>query len=229
MNMDAAESMKMLQKNVILGGQDIDSLQAQLSGNVALAREGNLSTDDINQQFSQISGQAVDAGAGGAEGGMYAQNLIASVKDDPVLSESGATDLANSAFSSPGMQREIAREAGIVGEVLTEHVPSYLMSQEGGSAGLAKTQRDVIKRVLMPIAVKYANPDSTDREKSSAIRQAQNTLKNRFQINWDTNRVANVLASIADGSWDEQTKSGAEEARSPAVAIWRSTAPTATS
>lgn len=212
MNMDAAESMKMLQKNVILGGQDIDSLQAQLSGNVALAREGNLSTNDINQQFSQISGQAVDAGSGGAEGGMYAQNLIASVKDDPILSEAGATDLANAAFTSNAMQREIAREAGIVGEVLTEHVPSYLMSQEGGSANLAKNERDVIKRVLMPIAVKYARPGATARDKSSAVRQAQNQLR-RLGLNWDTNQTANVLAAVADGTWDERTKSGLEEAQ----------------
>ena len=212
MNMQAAESMKMLQKNVILGGQDIESLQAQLSGNVALAREGNLSTNDINQQFSQISGQGVDAGAGGAEAGMYAQNLIASVKSDPVLSEAGATDLASSAFTSNAMQREIARESGVVGEVLTEHVPSYLMSQEGGSANLAKNQRDVIKRVLMPIAVKYARPGATARDKSTATRQAQNQLR-RLGINWDTNQTANVLASIADGTWDEQTESGLEEAQ----------------
>lgn len=212
MNMDAAESMKMLQKNVILGGQDIESLQAQLTGNVALAREGNLSTDDINQQFSQISGQAIDAGSGGAEGGVYAQNLIASVKDDPILSEAGATDLANSAFSSNAMQREIARDAGIVGDVLSEHVPSYLMSQEGGSANLARNQRNVIKRVLMPIAVKFARPGATDRDKSRAVRQAQNQLR-RFDIRWDTNQVANVLASVADGTWDEQTESGLEEAQ----------------
>ena len=211
MNMEAAESMKLLRQNVLAGGQSIESLEGQLSGNLALARETDLSKDQVDSQFSQISGQAVGAGAGGAEGGAYAQSLIATFGDDPLFKEQGSTDLSDSAFGNINMQRDMAREAGVHGEVLTQHVPSYLMGQEGGPSNVAKNQRNVIRNALTSDAALFAKPGATPRDKSRAVQQADYKLKN-YGLRWDPNQIAALLSSIASGEWDAQTEAGLEQA-----------------
>lgn len=210
MNLEVAESTKLLQQNVLKGGQSLESVQAQLSGNVALAREGDLTTGQVNQQYTQISGQGVSAGGGGAESGEFSQQLIAMTSSDPILKEQGATDLANAGFNNRTFQSMLAAEAGVVGETTTESTASYLLSQDGGAEKLARAERDTIKKGLMNYALQYANGDSM--AKSVAVRNAGTRLK-AYGINWDQNMVANVLKSIADGTWDQQTESGIEQAK----------------
>lgn len=212
MNMDVSESTALLQKNVLKGGQDINALQAQLTGNVAIAREGNLTTDQVNQQFGQISGQAVDAGGGGQEGGAAAQSLIASMANDPILRESGATELANSAFNNMPMQAALGRELGLSGQVLPQDIPAHILSQENGGDQLTRGLREVIKTRIGRYAVIFASPGSSDMDKSVAVTGAQAMLKS-VGINWNRNQTVAALVAIADGTWDEQTESGIEQAQ----------------
>ncbi len=69
MNLSVADSVKLLDKNVNAGGQSLASLNGQLSTLKNLAGGGYNTLGDRQQAFAQVSGQAIDNGAGGADAG----------------------------------------------------------------------------------------------------------------------------------------------------------------
>lgn len=117
MNIEVAESTKLLQQNVLKGGQSTESVQAQLSQNVAMAGSTNMSADQLNQAYGRISGSLIDQGAAGAPAGALAQSFSTMFEGSDVLKDSGG-DLMNRLLTTDTVtQSHFARRAGMGPEV----------------------------------------------------------------------------------------------------------------
>ena len=174
MNMEAAESMKLLQQNVLKGGQDIQGVQAQLSQNVAMAGETNLSADQINDLYQRLSGQLIDKGVGGQYAGEIAQISSTLFEDNPILKDSGPNILSSIA-SNPSHQayfadRSGARDAGILSANSQVWAAENLSSEE-----YAQSQIEAMGDVLQTYVRQYASED--ENERLSAVRRAGQRLR----------------------------------------------------
>lgn len=114
MNMSVADSTKLLQKNVVDGGESIETLGTQLTNLKQAAQAGGVSLSDSIAAFTKISGQGVDAGGGGqmsgkaaAQAGQMFAPTINGQKNP--LAGFGST-LTSSAMASPEFQARLAQK-----------------------------------------------------------------------------------------------------------------------
>lgn len=188
MNMEVAESTKLLQQNVLKGGQSTASVQAQLAQNVAMAGSTNMSADQINQAYGRISGSLIDAGAGGQAAGALAQNYSTMFEGNPVLKDSGG-DILNRLISTDTVtQSHFARRAGMGPEVPLSSAAAWAtdeLSTEDASQMTIEAIGDRIK----PYISMY-----TSGQKYLARQQVAQQLK------ITENEAQELLEQFADGS-----------------------------
>lgn len=174
MNMEVAESTKLLQQNVLKGGQSVEGVQAQLAQNVAMAGTTNMSADQLNDFYAKMSGQLIDRGVSGQPSGEIAQIFSTLLEDNDVLKDSAPDTLAGIA-SNPTHQsyfatRSGAREAGI------SAVNSQVWAAENlSSEDYAQATVESIGDMLRPEMGAYTSGDENTR--LSAIRRVASKLK----------------------------------------------------
>lgn len=157
MNMEAAESMKLLQQNVLKGGQETASLQAQLSQNVGMAGETNLSTEQINDFYGRFSGGLIDQGGGGAPSGAISQEFSTLYEDNPVLREQGRDVLSGMFMNNPTFQAYFRQQVGADG-IPTSAMPRWAANNmEPGEVTEASIES--LQRMLQPYMAGYTSGD----------------------------------------------------------------------
>lgn len=157
MNLEVAESTKLLQQNVLKGGQDMTSLQAQLSQNVAMAGVTNMSTDQINDQFGRISGGLIDAGSGGAEAGATAQSLSGLFANNDVLKDTGGDLLNKLLTSNTTVQSHFAAGSGMAGQGIPLSATGAWATDNLTSGEITKQTVDAIGETLRPAVAMYSS------------------------------------------------------------------------
>ena len=173
MNMEAAESMKLLQQNVLKGGQEVESLQAQLSQNVGMAGETNLSADQINNFFERFSGGLIDQGGEAAPSGAISQEFSTLYEDNPVLREQGRDLLSGMLMNDPTFQAYFRQQAGAEG-IPTSAMPRWAANNmEPGEVTQASIES--LQRMLQPYMAGYTSGDPARVE--LAIQGAASILK----------------------------------------------------
>lgn len=174
MNMEVAESTKLLQQNVLKGGQDVGSVQAQLAQNQMMAGNVNMSFDQINDAYTRLSGGFINQGFGGEQAGETAQLFSTMFADNEVLKNTGADMLAglssNPTFQNYFSSRSGAREAGISSSNSTMWAGENLSSEEYLQSSI-EAQGDMLR----PFVSMYTSGD--DNLRMRAIQQAASRLK----------------------------------------------------
>lgn len=173
MNMEAAESMKLLQQNVLKGGQEVESLQAQLSQNVGMAGETNLSASQINNFFERFSGGLIDQGGEAAPSGAISQEFSTLYEDNPVLREQGRDLVSGMLMNDPTFQAYFRQQAGAEG-IPTSAMPRWAANNmEPGEVTQASIES--LQRMIQPYMAGYTSGDPVRVEQ--AIQGAATILK----------------------------------------------------
>lgn len=174
MNIDVAQSTQLLQNNVLRGGQSMESVQAQLSQNTAMAANVNMSQSQINDAYMQLSNQFIQGGMGGQQAGELAQLYSTTFANNPVLRDSGANLLAglqsNPSFQNYFASRSGARGAGIAASNATMWAGDTLSSEENLQASV-----EAMGDMLRPFVGMYTSGDENLRYR--AIQQAASRLR----------------------------------------------------
>ena len=174
MNIDVAQSTQLLQNNVLRGGQSMESVQAQLSQNTAMAANVNMSQSQINDAYMQLSNQFIQGGMGGQQAGELAQLYSTTFANNPVLRDSGANLLAglqsNPSFQNYFASRSGARGAGIASSNATMWAGDTLSSEENLQASV-----EAMGDMLRPFVGMFTSGDENLRYR--AIQQAASRLR----------------------------------------------------
>lgn len=159
MNIEVAESAKLLQQNVLKGGQDTATLQAQLSQNAAMAGETNLSTNQINEFFGRHSGALIDRGADATAAGASAQVFSTLYEDNAVLREDGR-DLVEGLFLNNRTFQSYFRESS---GAAAQGIPTAAMprwaTNNMSSGEVAGNSIDALSRMIQPYMAGYTSGD----------------------------------------------------------------------
>lgn len=107
MNIQVADSVALLKKNVEGGGASVEQLGAQLSLLQDIAGDNGLSMDRLAQDYTNISGQLVDQGMGGGEAGQLAISIASSFPKGP-LQERGTTIVSSMLSPQTGFGQMLA-------------------------------------------------------------------------------------------------------------------------
>lgn len=174
MNIDVAQSTQLLQQNVLKGGQDINAVQSQLSQNTAMAGDVNMTASQINDAYTRISGQLIEAGMGGQMAGENAQLFTTLFADDPVLRDTGANTIMglqnNPSFQQHFASRSGAREQGITASSATMWAGENLSAEENTQATV-----EAIGDMIRPFVSMYTSGD--DNLRYRAVAQVASRLK----------------------------------------------------
>ena len=206
MNMEAAESMKLFQQNVLKGGGSAQGLEAQLSQNAAMAGTTNLTADQINDTFGRLSGQLIDRGVGAQPSGEIAQIFSTLLEGNPVLKDSAPDTLAglsnNASFNSYFAQRSGARDAGINSSNAQVWAGDNLSSQE-----FAQATVESLGDIIRPEMSAYNSGDENTR--LSAIQRVATKMKvtpNQAQAYMEEFASGDLLRRPAEAQaeWEEQ-------------------------
>ncbi|WP_267716786.1 hypothetical protein [Streptomyces sp. CoH17] len=138
MNMEVGQSMEILKMNVEEGGASLNTVNHQLQQMEQLAKKGNTSIQQLNEQYSKTSGTMVAAGASGqaaGEAGVIAGQMFQNEYHghrNPLAGQGG--DLITALTQSDAMNALLAQRNGMqhlpqaMPDVLGDTLPEEQMS-----------------------------------------------------------------------------------------------------
>lgn len=180
MNLQVADSVKLLDKNVNEGGQSIASLNTQLSTMKGLAGGGYSTLGDRQAIYSQVSGQAISNGVSGVVGGQA--GLIAGefMSDNRLLAGTGA-DLANSAQTSWATQQALRNEYDLQGVAPDQVFAAAVEAANGDTSAVLGTAAAGIEKQLKTVAPQL-NELAKMPKNAPGRAQKQSTIVSRIQV-----------------------------------------------
>lgn len=199
MNMSVADSVKLLNSNVIQGGASIQSLGTQLQSLQQLSGGSTSTNTQLQQAFETASKNLVSQGVGGNQAGAIALNLAGwnqqQVNGGPnPLAQSTQTTF-NNISSNPAFLQRLGQQ--YAPGVEYPGVLSYLSSQPGG----AKNVPQDIQNVLVQV-VKQFPPGNTPQTRQNAISNFMLYVNQAFGAGWSENDAQlwyNQLTGPASG------------------------------
>lgn len=193
LNISAAESAKIVQQQVIQGGQSMTSLGADLETMRGLSERGYLTFDQLREQATGLANQAIQQGAGGETAMEYGMLSTQLWSDDKLMAPVGEA-FGSAALNNAPFRQAIANQLGLQG-VPNPMIPAALQEEftpeQQQQAGL-----EVIQARLLPLARQYAN--GTVQQKSIALQTAMNTLRG-WGMNLSPQQVADMLRQVGEG------------------------------
>lgn len=128
MNLQVADSVKLLQTNVEEGGMSIDQLGASLSNVNAIAKDSAKSQGQLMQDFGANTAALTNIGVSGPQGTIATQ-FMGMFNDSPLLSSVGG-QILQQGLQNPVFQSSIANQAGMGGG-LTPDVAMQKLANSG--------------------------------------------------------------------------------------------------
>lgn len=165
MNLSVADSVKLLDKNVNAGGQSLASLNGQLATMKNLAGGGYATLGDRQQAYAQVSGQAIDNGAGGADPGVLGM-VAGDLFDGNKNLEGTGTSFVNALQTNVMAQNSLRSEYDLQGVAPDQLVASALEVAKGRGEDaydvLAKGGAGVEAQIKKELAAPFAALNGMD-------------------------------------------------------------------
>jgi hypothetical protein len=154
MNMSVAESMKLVNQQMVQGGQSVLGFAKQMSTIKGLSDEGYATFDDRKAIYEATAGQMVQSGTSGDLGGSMGQ-LAGQIYSDNKLMEGQGQALTGSLLSPQGglaVIRELGLDRATIPGNAVETAEAEGYSAEEITAAGAKG----LEKMLLPIAQRWA-------------------------------------------------------------------------
>lgn len=184
MNMSVADSVKLLNTNVIQGGASIQSLGTQLQSLQQLSGGSTSTNTQLQQAFEAASKNLVSQGVGGNQAGAIALNLAGwnqqQVNGGPnPLAQSTQTTFNNMA-SNPAFLQLLGQQ--YAPGVEYPGVLSYLSNQKGGTSKVPQDFQNVLVQI-----VKRFPAGNSPQSKQNAISNFMLYVNQAFGAGWSEN------------------------------------------
>jgi len=175
MNMSVAQSVKLLNTNVIEGGQSISSLNTQLETMKGLAGNGYATLQSRQDTFQKVSEQGVKGGLSGTQAGLMGTIEGEMFSGDKMLAGQGA-DLFNTFDTNFMAQQSLRTKYGLQG-VAPDMLLSAVSDKVGGDMSQVNvTMWEGVQKALQSLGPQLAAA-KTDTQRYAVISQAQTIMK----------------------------------------------------
>lgn len=199
MNVDVAESVKVLNNQVNRGGQSIAGAQSDLEAISSTARDKNVTVTSAQarSQYENVVNNAIDNGVGGAEASQYAQIIsrFGNTSRNPDLKN--ISQQFSASTSNPLMSQVIAPDykGSPVGAL------DYALEQDPTGQTVAKRQQDFVTQAAQQFMEMYKRPDG--QSKAFAIQGLQMRLK-AAGMDFSYSQAKAILDGVSDGSFQKE-------------------------
>lgn len=203
MNVDVATSVKVLQNNVINGGQSIEAAQTDLRTATQLAADPNATKTSamFAEQYQQGTEVGLNAGAGGQAASEYGLLTAAAFSDDKALK--GLSSVFQQGAANPFVQQTIANRVGYTGQL--SGALGYALEQPNGADVAFDAQQELVTQVAQRYLPMLADPMQAE----TAIQGFMADMT-AYGMTIDRNTAETILKQIMDGSFQ---RSGADAAK----------------
>lgn len=192
MNLTAQESAKVLQENVIRGGQSMveaqqDAMAATLMGQNEDARR---TSEEFREGWQASTATAIAAGVEGTDAsqlGLLATNMFA---EDSILSDLSG-QIVEGMVSNPTMGMTLAQESGYRGS--PGGALEYILGQSGGDKRAMMAWARKIEEIARRLAEGFADPH----RKHAAVRQFMSMVEASTGLKLTDVAQAEQLAAMA--------------------------------
>lgn len=186
MNLSAAESMKLFQKNVKSGGASVGELNTQLETLKSLSKDGAKTLQDRQEGFTAVSSSLIDSGLGGTEAGQTAVLSGEMFSDDQDL-KSVFDTMISSGSGNPRVLSQLGLASGL-GPMNPYEVEQTLADR--GPTGIPDAYWQLIRQVANTSVVK----NNWDRgNKAAATNYFKQMLQSRLGMTLTVNQAMKLL------------------------------------